>query len=150
MQFIALAGGSAAERESIAARLIEAGRGNFLLLANEGPDARYPGRRTKHLMAALTAQEEQRASALGAALKQNARGWRRALVIVHCLTEGEAAIVRERGGVLWHLHSRPSVTVVIRNGDTIITDSEQGFGHVRSPLEALSELIVDVRSHGQS
>lgn len=149
MLFIALAGGSPAERESIAAQLIKAGRGDILPIANDGSDARYKGRRAKHLLASLNAQEDQRSRALRAALEQGSRGWRRGLVIAHCLTEGEAALVRARGGVIWHLHSRPSVAVVIRNGDPIVTDGEDGFAHVRSALEALSELILVKRSHGK-
>lgn len=70
------------------------------------------------------------------------------LLIVHCTTEEEAQIVRAKGGVLWHLYSRPSSQVVIRNGDTMIADGEKGFKHVRSPLEALSEAMLARLANG--
>ena len=149
MLFIALTGGTAAERENIAAGLVTASRGNLLPLANDGADVRYQGRRAKHLAASLAAQEEQRARSLGAALEQGKSRWRQGLVVVHCLTEREAALVRERDGVIWHLYSRPSQTVVIRNGDPMVTDGENGFGHVLSPLEALSELLLARGANGR-
>lgn len=63
-------------------------------------------------------------------------------MIAHCLTEQEAQEVRDRGGVVWHLYSRPSGSVSIRLGDVMVTDGQAGFRHVREPLEALSELIL--------
>lgn len=125
---IALSGGSPAQRERIAARLIESGKARLQAYVQHEPKASHPYRR---------------AHVLRAALEQGGhRGRQHGLVVVHCLTEQEAVLVREQGGVLWHLYSRPSARVVIRAGDCMVVDDDEGEDHIRAPLEALSELLL--------
>lgn len=118
---VALSGGKPAEREAIARRLVDSGRVPLSAFSQPAPKAAYPAQRAKILRTALRGRDP----ALG-------------VVVAHCLTEREAEAVRELGGVIWHLYSRPSALVVIRNGDQIVTDDEGGIGHVRAPLEALA------------
>lgn len=118
---IALSGGKPAEREAIARRLSAAGQAPLSVFAQRAPKAAYPAQRAELLRNALAGS----ASAQG-------------LVVAHCLTEREAALVREAGGSIWHLYSRPSALVEIRLGDLIVTCDECGTGHVRAPLEALA------------
>lgn len=120
---IALSGGKPGEREEIAQRLIAAGRAPLSVFAQREPKAAYPAQRAGLLRTALAGSS-------------NAQG----LVVAHCLTEREAALVREVGGSIWHLYSRPSALVEIRLGDLIVTCEECGTGHVRAPLEALAQL----------
>lgn len=125
---IALSGGSPVEREAIAARLVDSGKAGLQAFSSPEPKSSYPAQRLRILREALR----------GGALRSRAKG----VVVSHCLTEEEACLVRELGGAVWHLYSRPSALVVIRNGDRIVVDDEDGFGHVRAPLEALSELLL--------
>lgn len=126
---IALVGGSRNEREAFSQSLIGSGKARLVEFAQPHPDAAYPYRRLNILHAALDDK----------AIRRRGAG----VVVTHCLTEQEAALVRELGGVVWHLYKRPSSLVVIRSGDAIVTNDEHGWAHVRSPLEALSELMLE-------
>lgn len=121
---IALVGGKQVEREDIARRLVASGMAPLSAFALREPCARYPHQRAGLLRAAV--------AGLGGA---------EGLVITHCLTEREAKTVRELGGTVWHLYSRPSAMVVIRNGDQIVTSDPRGLGHIRAPLEALAQQL---------
>lgn len=125
---IALSGGSPQEREAIATRLLDAGKGLRAEFNRRAPKATYGAQRLTQLRAGL---------GLNAPRKRTV-----GIVVTHCLSEQEACLVRELGGAVWHLYSRPSSFVVMRNGDAVVVDGEDGFAHVRSPLEALSELIL--------
>lgn len=125
---IALSGGSPSEREAIATRLMRSGKARLVEFSRPAPKGCYGAQRLSVLRAGLG--------------KQAARARPVGVVVTHCLCEQEAALVRELGGVVWHLYRRPSATVVIRNGDPIVTDCDDGWAHVRSPLEALSELML--------
>lgn len=127
---IALSGGSPAEREAIADRLVSSGKGQFVAYAQAEPKASYDCSRARILREALPR------------LSRGSRRQQAGLVIVHCLTEKEAVVVRASGGVIWHLYSRPSALVVIRNGDVMVADVEHGYRHIFAPLEALSEVML--------
>lgn len=129
---IALSGGTPSERVEIADRLVSSGKGQFAAYAQATPSADYGLRRLEVLRAYLGNADEPSGSSSPV----------EGLVIAHCLTEQEAQEVRARGGVIWHLYSRPSGSVSIRQGDVMVTDGQAGFRHVREPLEALSELIL--------
>lgn len=137
MLLIALSGGTAAERVAIADRLVESGKGQLVAFAQATPKSDFGPARARILRDALEGMEEAPA-ALGG------------VVVVHCLTEEEAELVRNRGGVVWHVYGTPSGLVVIRHGDPIVTDGQAGFRHVREPLEALSELLLSRLSTGGS
>lgn len=125
---IALSGGSQKEREAIAARLVESGKVGLQVYSQPDPNSRYPARRHSILSTALQ----------GSPLRSQAKG----VVVAHCLTEREAGLVRELGGAVWHLYSRPSAEVVIRNGDLIVINDEESVGHLLCPLDALSEQMM--------
>ena len=129
---IALSGGRSAEREEIADHLISSGKGQFAAYAQATPSADYALRRAEILRTYLKVPGEDfdKPSPV------------EGMVVVHCLSEEEATEVRSRGGVVWHLYSKPSDAVGIQRGDVIVTTGAQGFRHVRAPLEALSELIL--------
>lgn len=137
MLLIALSGGTSAERVAIADRLIESGKGQLVAFAQATPIADFGPRRARILREALEGMEDAPA-ALGG------------VVVVHCLTEEEAELVRARGGVVWHVYGTPSRLVVIRHADPIVTDGQAGFRHVREPLEALSELLLSRLSSGSA
>lgn len=125
---IALSGGSPREREAIALRLVQSGKAGLQVYSQPLPNPRSAHRRLALLCQAME----------GAALHSQVKG----TVVAHCLTESEAGLVRELGGVIWHLYSRPSAEVVIRNGDPVVIDGDHGTGHLLAPLEALSELML--------
>lgn len=125
---IALSGGSPQEREAIAHRLLASGKGLSVEFNRRTPKACYGAQRLSQLRSGL-GMSAPRKRAVGT-------------VVTHCLSEQEARLVREQGGVVWHLYNKPSSFVVMRNGDPVVADGEDGFAHVRSPLEALSELIL--------
>lgn len=125
---IALSGGSPREREAIAQRLVGSRHARLVEFSRPAPKGCYGVARASVLE-----------SGLG---RLSARARPVGVVVTHCLSEQEAALVRTLGGAVWHLYSRPSAMVVIRNGDAIVTGGEDGFQHVRSPLEALSELLL--------
>lgn len=131
MLLIALSGGTPSERVDIADRLVTSGKGQFAAYAQATPSADYGLRRLEVLR-----------NFLGGADGEEEYWPVQGMVITHCLTEQEALEVRARGGVIWHLYSRPSGSVSIRQGDVMVTDGQAGFRHVREPLEALSELIL--------
>lgn len=137
MLLIALVGGEQDERESIAARLVDSGKARLSTYAQRTPSGASGAARARLLVAALSGPEGRRPSAGG-------------LVVVHCLAREEADLVRAQGGVLWHLHSSPSRSVPICREDVMVSDGEAGFKHVRSPLEALSELLLDRRRAAQA
>ncbi len=135
MLLIALSGGTAAERVAIADRLVESGKGQLVAFAQATPKSDAGPARARILRDVLAGMEEAPA-ALGG------------VVVVHCLAEEEAELVRAQGGVVWHVYGTPSGLVVIRHGDPIVTDGLAGFRHVREPLEALSELLLSRLSAG--
>ncbi len=128
---IALSGGTAAERTAIADRLVDSGKESLAAFAVTTPAANRPLRRSMILRDALD-------TALDKSTKNPAGG----LVIVHCLTEDEARVVRAHGGAIWHVHGAPSDQVVMRQGDFNVTAQAESFRHVLSPLDALSELVL--------
>lgn len=135
MLLIALSGGTAAERVAIADRLVESGKGQLVAFAQATPKSDCGPNRARILRDALVGMDDA-PPALGG------------VVVVHCLAEEEAELVRNRGGVVWHVYGTPSGLVVIRHGDPIVTDGQAGFRHVREPLEALSELLLSRLSAG--
>lgn len=132
MLLIALSGGRPAERVEIADRLISSGKGQFAAYAQTSPSADYALRRVEVLRTYID----------GPAESFDKPSPVEGMVVVHCLSEEEATEIRSRGGVIWHLYSKPSDDVGIQRGDVIVTNGEQGFRHVRTALEALSELIL--------
>ncbi|MSU98447.1 hypothetical protein EB795_31785 [Pseudomonas mandelii] len=128
---IALSGGTDAERIAIADQLIASGKESLAAFAVTSPGVNRPLRRSMILRDALdTAQDTK--------VKNPAGG----LVIVHCLTEEEAVVVRAQGGAIWHVYGAPSDQVVIRQGDFQVTAKADSFRHVLAPLDALSELVL--------
>jgi hypothetical protein len=128
---IALSGGTDAERIAIADRLIESGKESLAAFAVTSPGVNRPLRRSMILRDALdTAQDKKTKNPAGG------------LVIVHCLTEEEAAVVRAQGGAIWHVYGTPSDRVVNRQGDLNVTAKGDSFRHVLAPLDALSELVL--------
>lgn len=125
MLLIALSGGSPEERVAIADRLVASGKGHLAAFAQMTPSVNCGPRR--------------------AALLRDVLGGTGAihggLIIVHCVTQEEAQVVRQAKGAQWHVYGKPSSFVPILRGDTIVTNAENGFEHVRDPLEALSELM---------
>ena len=135
MLLIPLSGGTAAERAAIADRLVESGKGQLVAFAQVTPKSDAGPSRARILRDALAGMDGAPA-ALGG------------VVVVHCLAEEEAELVRAQGGAVWHVYGQPSGLVVIRHGDPIVTDGLAGFRHVREPLEALSELLLSRLSEG--
>lgn len=130
MLLIALSGGLPAERSAIADHLVASGKARLAAYAMTTPRADFGVSRARILGEALSSLEGRRSLAGG-------------LVVVHCLSAEEATVVREQGGVLWHVHgSVHSGSVAIRREDVMVTDGEAGYAHVRAPLEALSELLL--------
>lgn len=129
---IALSGGTPAERIEISDRLVASGKRQLVAFALDTPGAEHSHRRWEILNDAL--------EGLTAACRTPAIAG--GLVVTHCLSAREADEVRRRGGAIWHLHSKPSKTVPILLGDPIVVASEDGFRHVRSAMEALSEMML--------
>lgn len=125
MLLIALSGGSPEERVAIADRLVASGKGCLAAFAQMTPSANCGESRARLLRDVL--------GGTGAIPG--------GLIIVHCLTQEEAQVVRQAKGAQWHVYGKPSSFVPIMRGDTIVTDGENGFQHVRDPMEALSELM---------
>jgi hypothetical protein len=130
---IALSGGTAAERLAIADRLVESWKGQLVAFAQDTPKSAYGESRARILREALVGLEphNEKPAIVGG------------VVVVHCLTEEEAEHVRKLGGALWHVYGKPSGLVVNRVGDLMVTDATVGFRHVREPMEALSELLLE-------
>lgn len=126
MLLIALSGGSVAEREAVADALVSSGKGGFAAFAQHTPNANSGARRAEVLRGVLDGSDQSRIPGL---------------VVVHCLAEEEAMVVRRYGGVIWHVYGAPSKLVHIRQGDPIVTAKPEGFRHVRTSLEALSERL---------
>ena len=131
MLLIALSGGTDIERIAIADRLVDSGKESLAAFAVTTPGINRPLRRSMILRDALD-------TALDKKTKNPAGG----LVIVHCLTEEEARVVRAQGGVIWHVYGTPSDQVVNRAGDFNVTAKGDSFRHVLAPLDALSELVL--------
>lgn len=140
MFLIALSGGGIAERELITDRLVTCGKARLAGFAMNPPMPRIASvkklpalngpARGARLAEAINGLESRPAVAGG-------------LVVVHCLTPEEADLVRESGGEVWHVYgNKPSAFVPIRRPDRMVTTGESGFGHVLSPLEALSEYLI--------
>lgn len=130
MLLIALSGGLPAERSAISDRLVASGKARLAAYAMTTPRADFGVSRARILGEALSSLEGRRSLAGG-------------LVVVHCLSAEEAQLVRDQGGVLWHVHgSVHSGSVPIRRCDVMVTDGEAGYAHVQAPLEALSELLL--------
>lgn len=132
MLLIALSGGLPGERLEIADRLVGSGKGQLAAYAQTTPSADYALRRVEILRAFLDGPDHVKTE------PSSVEG----VVVAHCLSELEAVEIRQRGGVVWHLYSKPSGSVHIRLGDVMVTDGQAGFGHVREPLEAFSELLL--------
>lgn len=140
MFLIALSGGDIAEREFITDRLVMAGKARLAGFAMNPPMRREASgkklppldgvARGARLAEAIDGLESRPVAAGG-------------LVVVHCLTPNEADVVRESGGEVWHVYGgQPSALVPIRRADRMVTTADNGFGHVLSPLEALSEYLL--------
>lgn len=132
MLLIALSGGLPNERAEIAGRLVGSGKGRLAAFAQPAPSAKFAMRRLAYLRAFLDGPDA--ASDEPSAVE--------GVVVMHCLTEEEAQEIRQRGGFVWHLYSRPSAVVRICRGDLMVADGQAGFGHVREPMEALSEAML--------
>lgn len=131
MFLIALAGGFATERASISELLVASGKGQMQAFIQMTPSTDFAQRRVQILREALDRPTDETAAYSNAGL-----------IITHCLTEEEAQEVRLRGGAIWHMYSRPSASVVIRRGDSIVAEEGGEPRHVLEPLEALSELML--------
>lgn len=128
MMVIGLAGGTAASREAIAARLHDEGGRQLVVWGLKG-DRLNDGR------ARAVARALEGAQAQG---EQPADG----IVLSHVLTEAEAEVIRANGGQLWHVFGPVSSAVVIRRGDLLVTQKEGGDRHWLDPIEALSEALL--------
>ena len=150
MFLIALSGGKIADRERITDCLVESGKASLAGYALNPPLRR--GESTKKLPPLDgPARSIRLAQAIaGLACQPPVAG---GLVIVHCLTPEEAAVVRESGGEVWHVYGpNPSALVPIRRADRMVTPEGTGFAHVLTPLEALSEylLILGLAARGRT
>ena len=140
MFLIALSGGKIADRERITDGLVESGKARLAGYALNPPAIRVEGcRKLPPLDGPARASRLAQAIA-GLECKPAVAG---GLVIVHCLTPEEAAVVRESGGEVWHVYGpNPSALVPIRRADRMVTPEGTGFAHVLTPLEALSEYLL--------
>lgn len=140
MFLIALSGGEIADRERVTDCLVGAGKARLAGFAMNPPQRR--GASAKKLP---PLDGKARGARLAQAIDvlESRPPVAGGLVIVHCLTPEEADLVRESGGEVWHVYGgRPSALVPIRRADRMVTLGENGFGHVLSPLEALSEYLL--------
>lgn len=140
MFLIALSGGEIADRERVTDCLVGSGKARLAGFSMNPPlrrgatEKKLPPLDGKARAARLSQAIE------GLEARPPVAG---GLVIVHCLTPDEANVVRESGGEVWHIYgAKPSALVPIRRADRMVTLGENGFGHVRSPLEALSEYLL--------
>lgn len=130
MLLIALSAGLPSERVAIADHLVASGKGRLAAYAQTSPRADFGVSRARILKEALIRLRGGRAPSGG-------------LVVVHCLSAEEAQVIRDHGGVLWHVHgSVLSASVPIGRDDLMVTDGMAGYAHVYAPLEALSELML--------
>lgn len=125
MIIIGLAGGKPCDRREIADRLERFG---MRIKALDTSNAYKPATRLRDLCTALGDVGRNR-SLMG-------------VVCVHVVAEEEAAEIRRRGGVLWHVMGAPSESVVIRLGDLLVTHMQGGCRHFLDPMEALSEELL--------
>lgn len=134
MLLIGLAGGTEGSREAVARQVFEDGRQQLVVYAVNG--YRLGDGRARTLERAL----------------ENARAGRqvvRGMVIPHVLTEAEDMVIRKRGGFIWHLTAPFSNVVPIQRGDLLVTPESGGFRHYLDPLEALSEVLLQVERRRQ-
>ena len=124
MIVIGLAGGTAANREAIAARLQDEGGQQLAVWAIRG----------NHL-------NDSRARSVARALESGPAPVK-GLVLSHVLTEEEAEVIRANGGHMWHVFGPVSSAVVIRRCDLLVTVKEGGDRHWLDPIEALSEVVL--------
>jgi hypothetical protein len=136
---IALSGGTAAERKELAESLRADSRGGLVLHEQERPG--MPSATNRCSPATVSTL---RAGLLAEIL--SGRSPRNALILVHCLAEQEADLVRAQGGSVWHLYGEPSRHVVIRKGDPIVSRLRGVPGHVVEPLEAYSQMVLAKRA----
>lgn len=140
MFLIALSGGEIADRERVTDCLVGSGKARLAGFAMNPPLRRGTSpKKLPPLNGALRATRLAQAID-GLESRPPVAG---GLVIVHCLTAEEAAVVRESGGEVWHVYGpKPSALVPIRRADRMVTTGGSGFAHVFSPLEALSEYLL--------
>jgi hypothetical protein len=145
---IALSGGKTAERNNVAAQLLEAGKGRLTLCAQADlASLRGHLREVQLVGSQAIARARLLSQSLGGLQGPDMQG--RGFIVAHCLTAEEAQVVRELDGAVWHVYSRPCSRVAIRKGDAIINgDGGGSFRHVREPIEALSDYLL--ASRGQS
>jgi len=125
MIIIGLAGGKPCDRSEIAVRLERFG---MRIKAVETSSAYKPAIRLRHLCAVLGDAQRNRAL-MG-------------VVCTHVVAEEEAAEIRRRGGVIWHVMGPPSESVLIRQFDPLVTHMQGGCRHFLDPMEALSEELL--------
>ena len=124
MLVIGLAGGSARSREAIAARLHDRSGVQMVVWGLSGD--RLNDGRARTLARAL----------------EGGKSVAPVMVFTHVLTEEEAVVIREHGGMVWHIFGPVSSAVVIRLGDLRVTEVEGGDRHWLDPIEALSEALL--------
>lgn len=140
MFLIALSGGKIADRERIADGLVGSGKAGLAGYALNPPVIRGEGARKLPPLDGSVRSKRLAQAIEGLECRPPVAG---GLVIVHCLTLEEATVVRESGGEVWHVYgSSPSALVPIRRADRMVTPEGAGFGHVLTPLEALSEYLL--------
>lgn len=86
------------------------------------------------------AQTLERALETARAGRQPVRG----MVFPHVLTVAEVEVLRKAGGFIWHLGSPLSDVVPISHGDLLVTPKVGGYRQYREPLDALSEVLLQV------
>lgn len=140
MFLIALSGGEIADRERITDCLVTSGKARLAGFAMNPPLRRGANVKKLPPLDGKTRAARLAEAIEGLEARPPVAG---GLVIVHCLTLEEAAVVRESGGEVWHVYgAKPSALVPIRRADRMVNIGENSFGHVLSPLEALSEYLV--------
>ena len=140
MFLIALSGGEIADRERITDCLVGSGKARLAGYALNPPLRRGQSARKLPPLDGKARAARLSQAIEGLECRPPVAG---GLVIVHCLTLEEAAVVRESGGEVWHVYgAKPSALVPIRRADRMVTPGENGFAHVLSPLDALSEYLL--------
>lgn len=129
MLLIGLAGGTEGYRTAIARQLEREGCQGLVVWEVNG--FRLGDGRARTLERAL---ETARAG------RQPVRG----MVFPHVLTLAEDEVIRKAGGFVWHLGSPVSNVVPIRQGDLLVTPKVGGCRQYREPLDALSEVLLQV------
>lgn len=142
MFLIALSGGEISDRERIADCLVGGRKAPLAGYALNPPMRRGEGVKKTPPLDGKTRAARLAQVIEGLECRPPAAG---GLVVIHCLTLEEAALVRESGGEVWHVYgAKPSALVPIRRPDRMVTTGESGFAHVLAPLEALSEYLLEM------